>query len=1057
MKLCCGTYNRSCKMKQTQRALVLLLTGFTGACGGGSSDTDTHEESTAGGSFTGAVGGKAEPSQGGVSSSSGGATSSGGTSSVSGGTSSVSGGSHDGSGGTTSGGRTTTLGGSSSGGTDASGGTTTTASAGAKASGGTTAIPPQSGGAAGRTSSTASGGAASTGGTVGAGGATTTIPTVVACPAATGTANPITIDGGDIKATNVNGLTFKGFGVLSANGTSELLMDYKSEHPEKYLEMLQVLFGGSNPIMTQVKIEMGNDRNNSTGPDPATMRTASEAANVKRHPGFQLAADAKKLQPRLKTSILRWNAPSWANSNDKIYTWYKNTILTAYRQYGFMIDYVNPGVNEQGANFDWTKSFASRVQSDSTGFNDDTEKALFNSIKVIISDEAGLGSFGDDMVADSALRSAVAVAGYHYNTDDDASGNFKTLAEQYDKEVWNSEAQATFGNSAFRPVAGTGLGGNNSALEMANTFIKGFVNSRRTHFIYQPAIGSFYEGGQYSFKELVSARDPWSGWIHYDAGLNIVKHVVWFAKVGWEDKDNKAGIWRAVPQASYCGVNGTNPVRGGNGNSYLTLAAPDKSHFSTVFINDSSSARTYKISTANLALAGKPSLELWETRAADTGKAFNSNYVKYQCNLAPDASGAYTFTVKPYSALTVSTLVSVSKPEYAVPLPVEGARTVLDTDETGAVQNTTDKILYADNFDYGSKTAPVIGEGGKLSGTESYITSRGGPQGAIPRYACERNGAFEVVQPSGSTNAFLRQQLDQPSMGIGSAWNAGNPITAIGDRRWLNYKASVDVSFENNSTQSGNNYAALGARQQGGDKSHDITGTPYFLKFQFDGTWDLLVDGKAVSSGNVATGTGGVSIPGFKTGSSEWHNIALQVMEKKVTAFIDGTQVATYTDSKPRLSGRVDLASGPYLTRFDNLKVETVEGASPYYSELLDDLEIYDLSPSAAPKLVYGGSWSRSTGNGMYDEQRTLSKGGTGATLKYAFTGTGLDILGANDGTAKLEITVDGAVTEASASTLPSAQLYQTYSLRGLPRNQHTVQIKVTSGTLTVDSVGIVY
>ena len=45
-------------------------------------------------------------------------------------------------------------------------------------------------------------------------------------------------------------------------------------------------------------------------------------------------------------------------------------------------------------------------------------------------------------------------------------------------------------------------------LEMGNTIIKGFVNSRRTHFIYQPAIGSFYEGGQYSFKELLSARDP---------------------------------------------------------------------------------------------------------------------------------------------------------------------------------------------------------------------------------------------------------------------------------------------------------------------------------------------------------------------------------------------------------------------------------------------------------------------------------------------------------------------------------------------------------------------
>jgi hypothetical protein len=82
----------------------------------------------------------------------------------------------------------------------------------------------------------------------------------------------------------------------------------------------------------------------------------------------------------------------------------------------------------------------------------------------MISDEVGIGSFGDDMVSDVTLRNAVAAAGYHYNTDDTGAGDFKRLAEQFDKEIWNSEAQATFSNTAFRPnnnmkdptVAGTG-------------------------------------------------------------------------------------------------------------------------------------------------------------------------------------------------------------------------------------------------------------------------------------------------------------------------------------------------------------------------------------------------------------------------------------------------------------------------------------------------------------------------------------------------------------------------------------------------------------------------
>src|SRR5690606_28213212 len=145
-----------------------------------------------------------------------------------------------------------------------------------------------------------------------------------------------TVDAAEVAADNVNGLTFKGFGVLSANSTSALLMDYKAQHPAEYDRLLRILFGGDWPIMSHVKIEIGNDRNNSTGPDPATMRWETEPANVTRHPGFQLAADAKKVNPNVKVSILRWNAPAWVNTTDKIYTWYKNTILAAYREYGFM-------------------------------------------------------------------------------------------------------------------------------------------------------------------------------------------------------------------------------------------------------------------------------------------------------------------------------------------------------------------------------------------------------------------------------------------------------------------------------------------------------------------------------------------------------------------------------------------------------------------------------------------------------------------------------------------------------------------------------------------------
>lgn len=952
----------------------------------------------------------------------------------------------------------------------ATGGAATTAGAGlgaASSSGG-------SGASSGTTN--AAGVSGSSGGSAGAGGSAAGddggdqpeggVP-AVACEsmAVVGTPTVVTIDGNDIKTSNVNGLTFKGFGVLSANGTSELLLDYKAQHPERYAELLQILFGGERPIMTQVKIEMGNDRNNSTGPDPATMRLENEAANVRRAQGFQLAADAKQLNPKLKVGILRWNAPGWASTNDDVYAWFKATILAAYRTYGYMVDYVNPGLNEREPDLAWTKQYANRVKTDTAGFENSTEQALYNAIKVVISDEAGLATFGDELMSDAALRGAVAVAGYHYNTDDDAAHNFTKAAEQLDKEVWNSEAQATFGNAAYRvfnnakdpSLAGTGLGGTNSPLEMGNTIVKGFVQSRRTHFVYQPAIGSFYEGGQFSFKELLSARDPWSGWIHYDAGLQILRHFSWFSKAGWENADNTAGIWRVVAQASATGATGTNPVSGRNGTpSYLTLAAPDKHDFSSVLVNDSEKARTYQIKTSNLSLGAQPPLELWETRAAEAGESFNRRYLKYVCSQAADASGSYTITVKPFSIVTATTLPNTTKAAFQKPLPVEPERAVLDTDATGTTSNTTDELLYADDFDYSKQTVTRVAAGGALSEPENYVSARGGEKSVIPRYFCDRNGAFEAFLTE-SSGYVLRQQVDQATMGLGGAWNPGDPITAVGDNRWLDYKASVDVSFEHDRTESGKNYAALGARQQGGENSHTLSGTPYVLKFTFDGGWQLLVDGSAAASGNVVSGTGGVTIANFKATPDAWHNLALSVVANKVTAFLDGTQLAQYTDTKPRLSGRVDLASGFYYTRFDNLKVELVDGGSPYYTELLDNLEMSDLAPTPSPKLVYGGAWAHENGKGMYQYQRSLSTSqSAGATLKYAFNGSGLDVLGANDGSAKLEVSVDGKVTQASAATKASSDLYQTFTLRGLGAGPHTVQLKLLSGKLVVDALGVV-
>jgi hypothetical protein len=65
-------------------------------------------------------------------------------------------------------------------------------------------------------------------------------------------------------------------------------------------------------------------------------------------------------------------------------------------------------------------------------------------------------------------------------------------------------------------------------------------------------------------------------------------------------------------------------------------------------------------------------------------------------------------------------------------------------------------------------------------------------------------------------------------------------------------------------------------------------------------------------------------------------------------------------------------------------------------------------------------------------------------------------MLGPNNGSAKLEVTVDGQVANASAATMASKELYQAFTLRRLTAGTHTVQLKVLSGTLVVDAVGVI-
>lgn len=895
----------------------------------------------------------------------------------------------------------------------------------------------------------------------------------------------------ETAARNCNGLTYKGFGVLSGNATSSLLLDYKAEQPAAYWRMVETLFGGERPLMNTVKIEMGNDRNNSTGPNIASMRDRDDYPAVASEPGFQLASDARRYNPDVKVSLLRWMAPTWVHSNDDVYRWYKNTILAAYREYGIMADSVNPDVNERTADLDWVAEFAHRVHTDETGFegdgaddpnagwHSDKERELFHRIKIITSDEEVTGTFAGEVISNPKYLQAVDVASYHYSVEDDPEGSFKRLADEYDKEVWNSEAQATFSNSADRPNntngdgltdeeraslpkevldtgafgahASTGIGGPGGPLEMANTLIKGFVDSRRTHAIYQPAIGSCYEHMEYASKELLSMRDPWSGWIYYDAGCAVLEHFAKFANLGWEPcagrhagADTEPTVWRAIPSASRCEVGGNNPVSGARHGepSYMTLVSPDGKDFSTVIVNDSAFCKTYRIMVdARLEAAGKP-LGIWRTKAQRAGEGYGAQWRRKVGN-ADMRNGAYEIHVEPWSIVTVTTLNDVEPCE--IPTVPEKARKVLDADPEHGV-------LYADAFD-GTGVPRNVTE--YIRGTLSerdYLVSRGGGHGATARYTTDSNGAFEIV-PDMRRGHALRQQIDGTH--AGNAWIEGDPRTTIGDMRWTNYKVSVDVCFEEYPGRAP--YVLVGARDMGGDKfTTDICA--YDFKLRADGVWLLRRYGDEKKRGHYADLNNVLGEHVFPMQPGTWFTLSLAVAGPEITVWINGHKLTSWMDDCPQTAGRVDLGSSFDHVRFSNLKVERIPGFSPYYSQLIDDMHILDWDDAKTHVLRYSGAWRHLNGQGMFTYMRSISRTSQiGASMTCVFEGTGVDVFGPSDGGVHVDVYVDGSLIRGNAALMANEGSLRTQlRVDGLEDGRHEVTIKLANAReWNVDAVGI--
>ena len=314
---------------------------------------------------------------------------------------------------------------------------------------------------------------------------------------------------------------YRGFGLISANNSSRLLLDYKYEQPERYDEILNYLFGNDGLDISHIKVEMGADINSSSGTEPATMRSADEKADVTRGAGFQLAADAKKIDSSITLDMLWWSEPRWVTDSNDVYAarykWYRETLISAYETYGLQFDYVSATRNERANDPDWTMYLSEHLKSDSDTPYD------FSKIKIV--DGEAVGTWGiSKMMLDagkySGLLDAVDVVGSHYT--DWSDDNTRKLQQEYGKEVWFSEASSpmSYAQGTYKyDGTGTGMSDINGALDIANRIITMYPGGGMTLYEFQPAVASYYDGATYFPKQLILANEPWSGYYLLDSGF----------------------------------------------------------------------------------------------------------------------------------------------------------------------------------------------------------------------------------------------------------------------------------------------------------------------------------------------------------------------------------------------------------------------------------------------------------------------------------------------------------------------------------------------------------
>lgn len=798
------------------------------------------------------------------------------------------------------------------------------------------------------------------------------------------------------NAASKKNMLWRGMGMVSGNNSSRLLIDYKSQKPKEYQELLELIFGDKGCGIQHLKIEMGADINSSSGTEPCTMRTADEKADVSRGAGFILAADAKKVNPDLTLDMLWWGEPLWIEREgglksgaqlpkEKVYenryAWYRANLAGAYEAFNLKFDFVSATQNERGWDAEWIKYLSNRLKSDSSAPYD------FSKIKIVAGDEVGTWNQADLILNDKELLAAVDVIGSHYTCWSTAAVE---KLRQLGKEVWFSEGSSPMGYAKSQSRFdgnGSGLNGLNGVLDVANRIITMYPQGKMTLYEFQPVVAAYYDGVTYCHKQLITANTPWSGYYQLEPGFFMTLHFSQFLKPGWALVDDACyGDGHAA---------GDGHAVGGAVHSYLTACDIESGDWSCVITNTTEAPIEYKFALKNTA---DKSVWAYETSSWKIKDSLKKSRVKTD-------EDSFSFIIKPNSIVTLSTL------------NLELVKEVL---KITSVSEKDDKVLtlpYLDDFSYSDKPADFLSR-----------------RGAAPLYTSDEGGAFELVQLDGENVLQQKILLDQRACEWGST---PEPVTNFGDDRWFNYCIEIEAKFSSDDLTD-KNYVGIGGRYNLPDSGKN----GIWLKLSSDGRWNLMRNKQSIKSGSL-TGLD-------KDWAGKWHKLFLSMEGMSVVAKIDDEEVAALT-----LGGKIPLQGAgraaiysyyagnyfravkllpvgehPYIIRFDNLDscFEYVEDENSVWEHsLMDSFKCY---------------------------KRTVSKGKTGSTFSLEFSGCGFILTGTSEKGGGIRLTIDGKTGQAQKIS-KTGYREALYYCGDLKEGRHKVQVTILAGSLNIDGLEV--